>query len=145
VEAIEDFLSTVLSRESFDGYLTDPSRALFIAELDGAAVGYTMVVLGEPGNADAAAAISVRPTAELSKIYVLETSHGHGVAPALLEASVEFARGTGARGMWLGVNQENVRANRFYDKSGFAKVGTKTFVVGGRHEDDFVRERVLDV
>jgi tRNA (guanine37-N1)-methyltransferase len=143
--AIEDFLATVLSKESFESYLTDPSRALFIAELDGAAVGYTMVVIGEPGNADAAAAITTRPTSELSKIYVLETSHGHGVAPALLEASVEFARETGARGMWLGVNQENVRANRFYEKSGFANVGTKTFLVGGLHEKDFVRERVLDV
>jgi len=144
-EAIEDFLATVLSRESFDGYLADPSRALFIAELNGGAVGYTMVVIGEPGNGDAAAAISVRPTSELSKIYVLESSHGQGVAPALLEASVEFARGAGAKGMWLGVNQENVRANRFYEKSGFANVGTKTFLVGGRHENDFVRECLLDV
>ncbi len=144
-EAIEGYLATVLSRESFEGYLADPLRALFVAELEGAAVGYTMVVLGEPSNADAAAAISARPTSELSKIYVLETSHGQGVAPALLEASVGFARGAGAKGMWLGVNQENVRANRFYEKSGFANVGTKTFLVGGRHENDFVRERLLDV
>jgi ribosomal protein S18 acetylase RimI-like enzyme len=41
------------------------------------------------------------------------------------------------------VNQENARANRFYEKSGFTLVGTKHFLVGDRLEDDFVRERPL--
>ena len=55
----------------------------------------------------------------------------------------ESARGAGRAGMWLGVNQENERANAFYDKSGFARVGAKKFLVGENWEDDFVRERVL--
>ncbi|MEP6478552.1 MAG: GNAT family N-acetyltransferase, partial [Rhodoglobus sp.] len=42
-------------------------------------------------------------------------------------------------GVWLGVNQFNARANRFYEKSGFAIVGTKKFLVGEKYEDDFVR------
>jgi RimJ/RimL family protein N-acetyltransferase len=45
--------------------------------------------------------------------------------------------------MWLGVNQFNPRANRFYEKSGFRQVGVKRFLLGGRYEDDFVRERAL--
>jgi diamine N-acetyltransferase len=45
--------------------------------------------------------------------------------------------------MWLGVNQENARANRFYEKNGFAQVGIKHFLVGDRLEDDYVRERAL--
>jgi len=45
--------------------------------------------------------------------------------------------------VWLGVNQQNGRANRFYEKHGFAIVGTKGFELGGRREDDFVRERVF--
>jgi hypothetical protein len=32
-----------------------------------------------------------------------------------------------------------VRANRFYEKQGFVRVGTKKFLVGQRYEDDFVR------
>jgi len=143
-QAIEDFISTVLSPESFDTYLADPAKGLFIAGVENGAVGYTMVVLGEPGDPDAAAVVSARPTAELSKIYVLEGSHGQGVAPALLDVSIEFARANGARTLWLGVNEENERANRFYAKNGFAQVGTKTFLVGDRYEYDFVRERVLD-
>jgi diamine N-acetyltransferase len=58
-------------------------------------------------------------------------------------AAVAAGRARGALGMWLGVNQENVRANRFYQKNGFAQVGIKHFLVGDRLEDDFVRERAL--
>lgn len=143
IEAIEDFIATVLSEQSFTGYLTDPGRALFIAEDEGVPSGYAMVVFGDPKDADAAAAVTARPTAELSKIYVLEGHHGQGIAPALMARSIDAARERGAKTIWLGVNQENQRANRFYEKQGFAKVGTKRFLVGDRYEDDFVRERVI--
>ena len=143
LQAIEDFIATTLSEASFAAYLADPERALFLADDDGVAAGYTMIVFGEPKDAEAAAAVTVRPTAELSKFYVLEGHHGLGIAPALMGRSLEAARERGARGIWLGVNQENERANRFYEKQGFEKVGTKHFLVGERYEDDFVRERAL--
>lgn len=101
--------------------------------------GYTMLVAGEPADADVAAAVTSRPTIELSKVYVREEFHGAGVASALVEASVHAARGRGAVSVWLGVNQFNARANGFYEKSGFVIVGTKKFLVGDTYEDDFVR------
>lgn len=142
-EAIADFIATNLSETSFAGYLADPSRLLFLAEVDGAAAGYTMLVFAEPYDPDVAAAITARPTVELSKVYVMRGHHGAGVGPALMQASVGAARERGAAGIWLGVNQLNAKANRFYEKNGFAIVGTKGFMVGARREDDFVRERLL--
>jgi ribosomal protein S18 acetylase RimI-like enzyme len=65
------------------------------------------------------------------------------VARALLAASIEVAREVGAAGIWLGTNQHNVRAQRFYEKSGFERVGTKRFWVGDHWEDDFVFELAL--
>lgn len=138
--AIAAFIAEHLSAESFTAYLADPERALFLAEVDGEAAGYTMVVFGEPHDADVAAAVSARPTAELSKVYVREGFHGGGLASELVRASVDEARTRGSVSVWLGVNQENARANRFYEKQGFALVGTKRFLVGERYEDDFVRE-----
>jgi ribosomal protein S18 acetylase RimI-like enzyme len=85
----------------------------------------------------------VRPTAEVSKLYVMPAQHGAGVASALMDAAIAEARSRGAAAVWLGVNEENARANRFYEKSGFALVGRKRFLVGDRWEDDFVRERRL--
>lgn len=142
-DRIDDFISKNLSETSFAGYLRDPNRTLFLAEADGEPAGYTMVVFGEPSDPDVASALTLRPTAELSKVYVLEGHHGAGIAGTLMEASVAAATGSGARGIWLGVNQQNARANRFYEKQGFALVGTKRFLVGDVYEDDFVRERAL--
>jgi tRNA (guanine37-N1)-methyltransferase len=60
-----------------------------------------------------------------------------------MAASIDAARERGAVGMWLGVNQQNTRARAFYERSGFAVVGTKHFTVGARVEDDYVLERPL--
>jgi diamine N-acetyltransferase len=141
--AIADFIERHLSVASFEGYLADPERELFLALEEDEPAGYTMLVYGEPGDADVAASVTARPTAELSKVYVRQAFHGAGLSQQLVERSVEAARERGAVTLWLGVNQENERANRFYAKSGFERVGTKRFLVGERYEDDFVRERVL--
>lgn len=138
-EAIADFIATTLSVEKFEGYLADPTRTLLLAEVDGAAAGYTMLVFEDPHDADVAASVTLRPVAELSKLYAREEFHGQGIALLLMQASIDAARSRGVAGVWLGVNQFNARANRFYEKSGFAIVGTKKFLVGEKYEDDFVR------
>jgi GNAT superfamily N-acetyltransferase len=106
-------------------------------------LGYTMSVDAETSDADVAAALTVRPSVELSKFYLLAEAHGTGASAALMAATLDAARARGAAAMWLGVNQENARANRFYEKNGFVQVGVKHFLVGENLEDDFVRERVL--
>ena len=141
--AIAQFIAANLSVTAFESYLADPDRVLFLAEAGGEPAGYTMVVVGEPKDPDVAAAVAVRPTAELSKVYVREGFHGAGLASELVAVSIEAARTRGAVSVWLGVNQENARANRFYEKQGFARAGTKRFLVGERYEDDFVRLLVL--
>ena len=141
--AIADFIATQLAEANFARYLADPARQILIAELDGLPSGYTMLVFAEPTDPDVLAAITARPTAELSKCYVLASAHGTGLAAELMAATLEAARARGAAGVWLGVNNENAKANRFYEKSGFARVGDKRFLLGDRWEEDFVREVVL--
>jgi ribosomal protein S18 acetylase RimI-like enzyme len=150
-QAIDTFVADVLSEECFDDYLADPERDLFLSvegSVDGSrdgdlTTGYAMVVNGEPTDPDVQSALTVRPTAELSKIYVLPDHHGAGTSRLLMQAAIEAAQARGAGAVWLGVNQENERAQKFYAKSGFTKVGTKQFLVGARHEHDYVFERVL--
>ena len=138
-ESIDDFIATHLSETRFAGYLADPDRVLYVATVDGVAAGYTMLVVAEPTDPDVTAAITTRPTAELSKVYVRAGHHGTGLAAELVRVTVDAARDRGAAAVWLGVNNENAKANRFYEKQGFVNVGTKHFVVAGKVEDDFVR------
>ncbi|MGV8852482.1 MAG: GNAT family N-acetyltransferase [Rhodoglobus sp.] len=143
-QAIADFIAQHLSVHAFDAYLADPEREMLIGEVDGEPAGYVLFHSAEPSDSDVASALSVRPTIELSKCYVLGGFHGAGVAAALVTAGVEQARDRGFAAVWLGVNQENARANRFYEKMGFRLVGSKKFLVGERWEDDYVRELVFD-
>jgi len=141
--SIATFIGDVLSVECFQRYLADRQRDLFVADADGLTAGYAMLVAGEPGDEDVQRALTLRPTAELSKIYVLPEHHGAGASRMLMEAALDAARDRGVAGAWLGVNQLNERAQRFYAKSGFSRVGTKRFLVGARYEDDYVFERAL--
>ncbi len=137
------FIEQHLSRTAFERYLADPQRLVLVADRGDELVGYAMLLHGEPADRDVAAAVRHRPTAELSKLYVHPELHGGGVASALVEHVLYAAVDEGAVSVWLGVNIHNARANRFYEKAGFAIVGTKGFRVGEVIEDDFVRERQL--
>jgi ribosomal protein S18 acetylase RimI-like enzyme len=138
------FIADHLSPGRFRDHFADPARRVLVApDESGALIGYTVLVLGEPYDEDARAAVSERPTVELSKCYVHPSRHGSGVASALMAASLEAARDMGAVCVWLGVNQHNIRARRFYAKSGFVVVGVKHFTVGTVREDDYILERAL--
>lgn len=141
--SIRGFIAEILSTAAFDAYLADPGRELFIAEVDRAAAGYAMVVHADPTDPDVVASLTVGVTSELSKLYVLEIHHGAGVSVALVKAVVRASVARGSIAVWLGVNEQNERANRFYEKNGFTKVGTKRFRLGARLENDFVRERLV--
>ncbi len=142
-EAKAAFIATHLTEAHFAGYLADPARDVLVAEEGGELAGYVMNVEGEPADADVAAAIRIRPTVELSKCYVHPGRHGAGVAGSLMTAALAAAAARKAAGVWLGVNQENARAQAFYGKHGFERVGVKRFLVGERYEDDYVYERAL--
>ncbi len=142
-EAIEKYIATNLTAERFAEYLADPGRVITVAEDETGLCGYTMLITGDTSDEDVAAAIGIHPTIELSKVYVLPGSHGRGVAAPLMRATLDAAAGTGADGIWLGVNQRNARAVRFYEKSGFTIVGEKTFNLGPELHHDFVMERAL--
>jgi ribosomal protein S18 acetylase RimI-like enzyme len=131
---IASFIDTNLSATRFAEYLADPRRAVLTARHDDRIVGYAMLIRGDPDDPDAA---------ELSKLYVLPDYHGSGVATALMDTTLATAAEWGMRCVWLGVNQENRRAQRFYLKSGFKVSGTRTFRVGARRENDYVMAREL--
>ena len=138
------FIATSLSVERFEGYLQSPQHRLWLAFEGEYAIGYAMSVHGEPVDPDIQRSVVHRPSVELSKIYVRDSHHGAGVAADLMAHAIDEARQSGAVSVWLGVNQNNVRANRFYEKQGFELRGTRQFQVGDSLEADYVREKPLE-
>lgn len=135
------FIAENLTPDRFADYLSDPDRTVLTALENDRIIGYAMLIAGVPDDPDVAAAVTTRPTVELSKMYVLPDAHGAGVSAALMSAALHHAGTVAAASLWLGVNQKNVRAQRFYRKHGFEVTGTKTFRLGRHLEADYVMAR----
>lgn len=144
---IAAFIELHLSAERFGKYLADPDRTLLLAEENGTPVAYAMLAGGPVPDPDVAALISAAagpvPTVELSKFYVAPEHHGKGAAAILMAATLAAAAESGAAYCWLGVNDRNERAARFYAKHGFGLIGAKRFRVGDTWFTDPVRGRTL--
>jgi ribosomal protein S18 acetylase RimI-like enzyme len=131
-ENVASFIDAHLSDARFAEYLADPQRIILAAKQDDRIVGYAMLIRGVEDD-----------RVELSKIYVLPEQHGSGVARALMDTALAAAAEWGAASVWLGVNQKNERAQRFYGKSGFVVAGTRKFQLGPHTEHDYVMVRPM--
>lgn len=140
---IDIFITEALSGERFGEYLSDPAKTVLKAVAGDEIVGYAMLIAGDPADQAVAEAVDLRPVVEINKMYVVPGHHGSGVSTALMHACLERARESEFAAVWLGVNQENARARRFYEKHGFSSVGTKTNTVGNQRHDDFVMRLVF--
>jgi len=56
----------------------------------------------------------------------------------LMEHALDWARGQGATALYLGVWENNARAQRFYRRFGFEHVGEHAFMVGGTRDRDYI-------
>jgi ribosomal protein S18 acetylase RimI-like enzyme len=135
------FIDENLTQSHFAGYLTDPNRLILVARRDGRMIGYAMLVRGVGDDDSVQRAVTLRPAVEISKMYVLPDNHGGAVSAALMTEALNRAPDLDAKSIWLGVNQNNHRAQRFYTKHGFTINGTKTFRLGTRIESDYVMVR----
>lgn len=141
---IASFIDANLSDMRFAEYLTDPQRRILTASQHDRIVGYAMLIRGVSDDPQVQQAVHARPAVELSKMYVLPDNHGSGASTALMHATLAAAAEWGARCVWLGVNQNNQRAQQFYKKCGFTVNGTRTFQLGAGIENDYVMIRPFD-
>jgi len=133
-EDLEEFFQQTYREALQRRELEDSSNSYFIAESAGSPVGFAMLRPGPPE----ACVTGERPL-ELARIYVLQEWHGRGIAAALMRRCIEEAQRQGARTLWLGVWEQNHRAQAFYRKYGFEDVGWHLFHIG----KDPQRDRIL--
>lgn len=122
---------------AFFGERTRPADTL-VAEIDGVVVGYALVGQALPLASHA-------HVLELQGLAVDPARQRCGAGRQLVEASVELARGRGARKLALRVLGSNVRARRLYESGGFLVEGVlrAEFFLGGRYVDDVLMARIL--
>ncbi|MEV5984030.1 GNAT family N-acetyltransferase [Streptomyces sp. NPDC052051] len=113
-------------------------RDYLVAELDGAVVGYIVLVVPTSLACNA----HVR---QIQGLAVAEEARGAGVGRALLRAAQDEARRLGARRLTLRVLGHNTPARRLYESEGFVVEGVlpEEFLLDGRYVDDVMMGRSL--
>ena len=128
-----------------EAFGTDKQRAEIMAP------GSIVLLAEEPGGtltgylhilpAPAPPCVSEPSALELKRLYVDPARHSRGIGKALLEDGLSRARATGAKAVWLGVWEGNFRAQAFYTREGFVRVGEHDFHLGSDRQTDWIMER----
>ena len=95
--------------------LSDEKRPILIAELEGKVAGYAFCILQITENDPV---LCDRKVLYIDDLCVEETLRGHGIATALYQGTLEFARELGCDAVTLNVWCGNDSAMKFYEKSG---------------------------
>jgi GNAT superfamily N-acetyltransferase len=125
------------SAETFLRWTNDPATIVTIAEHEPghAPIGYTVLTASD-------FPFDTRPSdIELRRIYILQQMQGAGLGAALMTRAREDAAAIQCGRILLGVYEHNYRAHAFYERQGFARIGSRQFKVGATTHDDPVYAR----
>ena len=132
------YLAESFSPAKQQAELSDPNNIVRIAEVDGVAVGYSMLSTNKTP-----AGIESNNAIELVRLYVSKDCIGQGVGAALMRDCLEEAAKLGHDTIWLGVWEHNYRAQSFYRRWNFEVVGTHVFQLGDDSQTDLLMQRQL--
>lgn len=132
-EDMEQFLKEYFNIDQVKKELADENDFYFFAEIDGILAGYIRM-MEDYSNFDL---MKKWKALELKRIYVDKNFHGKGIAGQLMDFVENFAKENKYEVVWLGVWEHNLRAKRFYEKSGFTDSGyTHGFPIGNTPQTD---------
>jgi GNAT superfamily N-acetyltransferase len=133
-EDMQSHLDSTFSPRQQLAEIRDPDIDTLIAvSPEGRWAGFAQLRAGKRSNG-----VPEQDSIELWRFYVDRAWHGQGVAAGLMDTAKQRARRRGATTLWLGVWERNARAQAFYRKHGFARVGGQVFVVGSDPQTDDV-------
>lgn len=130
---MQGFLDQYYSTAQLGKELLDDETLCFFAEADGVPVAYLQFKEAYNNFPE----IKKWKALELKRIYVLAAFHGKGIAQKLMDFFLGFAAEKKYEAVWLGVWERNIRAQKFYEKYGFADSGyTHDFPIGSTPQTD---------
>jgi ribosomal protein S18 acetylase RimI-like enzyme len=131
------FEERTYSAAAVAGELADPELVTWVAEDgEGRLIGYAKVGPCKLPHPDVAAGAG-----ELYQLYVLNAAQGTGLGRRLLDLALDHLAETRPGPLWLGVWEENRRAQAVYAARGFRQVGSYSFMVGDWEDRDLIYRR----
>jgi len=135
---LDEYMRRAFTVDQIAKELADPQSIFTLAEIDSEMAGYSKLNIGaiEPG-------ITAERPIELARLYSRQRYLGQGIGQALMERCFEDARSLDRDVMWLGVWEFNPRAQAFYTKHGFRRVGKHVFQLGVDPQTDLLMQKDL--
>jgi GNAT superfamily N-acetyltransferase len=100
-------------------HLRDATSTIFFASDGSRVLGFVQIF-------EVWSTVRLAPVLILEDLFVEPDSRGQGIARALIDAAIAFAREVGAAGMFLETAASNERAQQVYERAGWAR--ERTFV-----------------
>ncbi|KAI8577930.1 hypothetical protein K450DRAFT_249933 [Umbelopsis ramanniana AG] len=139
-EDLQTYLQETYTKASVSEEIKDPLKHVMVAcTADDNVLGFVQLTKGssEPCVEDAEKPI------ELQRLYVHHESHGLGIGKLLIQKAEKVAISQGYKTMWLGVWEDNLKAQKVYGKSGFVHVGEHDFKMGDCIQTDIIMIKTL--
>lgn len=137
---LEHYLKEAYSLSQIHNDISSPDTEVLVAcDNSDQVIGYAQLRKGssEPCVADAEKPI------ELLRLYINPKNHGQGIAKVLVRDLESMAREQGYKTMWLGVWEENFKAQKVYERLGYVRVGEHDFVMGECVQTDWIMSKAL--
>lgn len=137
-ENMQKYLEESFAFDKLSKEISNPNSRFFIASLDGKAIGYLKINV-----LDAQSDLQDPHALEIERIYVLQAFHGKKVGQLLYQIALDIAVDEQYKSIWLGVWEENHRAQRFYEKNGFSVFDKHIFRLGDDEQTDLMMKKYL--
>jgi ribosomal protein S18 acetylase RimI-like enzyme len=106
-------------RSFIQKHLRDATSTVFFASNGSSALGFVQIF-------ESWSTVRLAPVLILEDLFVEPSARGGGIARALIDASMTYAREAGAAGMFLETAVDNERAQDVYERAGWHR--ERTFV-----------------
>jgi ribosomal protein S18 acetylase RimI-like enzyme len=134
-EDLKIYLEDAYSLQSVLNDIQIPSKTVCVAcDARNQVVGFATLTEGTIEDCVRSAPAPI----ELQRLYVDSAAHGQGVGGALMKHAEDIAKDRGFQTCWLGVWEENHKAQKMYERLGYRKVGDHDFVMGKEIQTDWI-------
>ncbi len=137
-EDLADYMREAFNLEQIRAELSEENAIFLVAEIENEPAGYAKIKIN--GTEDG---IKAAKPIELARLYSKQEFLGKGIGARLMDECFEIAEQNNCDAMWLGVWEYNLRAQRFYEKYGFRKVGKHVFQLGSDAQIDLLMQKEI--
>lgn len=132
-EDLAQYVENTYTQQKQINEISAPNNIIEIAWVGDKAVGFLYLKEGKVNPS-----VSGKNPVELLRLYVDSSFHGKKVGAALMNRAIDLAKEKGFKTLWLGVWENNLKAQKFYKNFGFQRVGAHIFQLGSDEQTDYI-------